>query len=138
MDKRAINPYDDIYVRGLRGKPRHLFTTERFVLAFFAHNDRNSWVVTKEEAARAIRRGKATLDRSVTRLRREGLLTSTIIRDATGAARANDYAMTDIGAARAGEMLKNLCDKHGHVLEPDAVKDRLHETTTGSCDTMET
>lgn len=138
MDKRAINPYDDIYVRGLRGKPRHLFTTERFILAFFAHNTCNSWVVTKEEAARAIWRGKATLDRAVTRLRREGSLASTIVRDVTGAARANDYAMTDIGAARAGEMLSHLCDEHGRPLEPDAVKDRLHETTTGSCDTMET
>lgn len=87
---------------------RHAFIHERVLLLIARETERSGSVsFLKTDLARRLGCRGHTLDRALTRLRREGLVVSTPTFDETGAQCANEYRATDEGLARSAEIKKN-------------------------------
>lgn len=77
---------------------RHAFVHERVLVLIARETERNGSVrFLKTDLARRLGCREHTLDRAITRLRREGLVVSTPTFDASGAQRENEYRATEHG-----------------------------------------
>lgn len=84
---------------------RHAFIHERVLVLIARETERcGSVSFLKSDLAKRLGCQEHTLDRALTRLRREGFVVSTPTFDATGAQRANEYRATDEGLERAEEI----------------------------------
>lgn len=81
---------------------RHAFVHERVLVLIARETERNGSVsFLKTDLSKRLGCSEHTLDRVMTRLRREGLVVSTPTFDESGAQRANEYRATEEGLERA-------------------------------------
>ena len=107
-------PYDELFVPGVNGKARHLYVTERILVASYMNEHGHDWIVTKRDLARLIGRNQKSVDSAVRRLRRAQLLaTRTVCDPRNNATVAGAYRLTHTGVVAVLSLTERLCDAQG-------------------------
>lgn len=112
--ERENSPYDELFVPGVNGRARHLYATERILVASYVNEHGHDWIVTKRDIARLIGRNQKFVDRAIHRLRSAKLIaTRTVCDPRTNAAVAGAYRLTHAGIVCVLSLTERLCDAQG-------------------------
>ena len=113
--ERKSGSYDELFVPGVNGRARHLYATERILVASYVNEHGHDWIVTKRDIARLIGRNQKFVARAIHRLRSTKLIaTRTVCDPRTNAAVAGAYRLTHAGIVCVLSLTERLCDVQGH------------------------